>query len=421
MKSKRFSAFCVVMLALSPAILRAQKTGYNGDKLGAYFEEWSIYGANYNIADVQSSGAAARLTDIYYAFADVTTTPAPACVIADTWADYQDPYLPPTGGIASPGPLYGNFEELIKLKQLNPGLKVLISIGGSSSTNSAAFSAAASTAAGRQQLAASCLNIFITGNLAPGISAAGLFDGIDLDWEFPAASDTSNYTALVAEFRGQLAALGKANGTTYLLTAVGPAGSQNYSNQDLAALSKYLNYFNIEGYDYHGNWESTTNNAAPLLGSPQDPSYSEGYWVNATISAYLKAGVPAKKMLLGVPFYGYGWTGVPSTNNGLYQPSTGLAPSPPGDSLATAGEATYRSISTLTGFTQYWQASTKAQWIYAASTGTFWTFDNPQELQIKMGYVQQMGLGGAFGWALKDDNANATLVKTMSGSLASGN
>jgi len=421
MKFNVFEAACALCLALSPAMLNGQKPVYNGDKLGAYFEEWSIYGANYNIADVQSSGAAARLTDVYYAFADVTATPSPACVIADSWADYQDPYLPPTGGILSPGPLYGNFEELIKLKQLNPGIKVLISIGGASSPDSAAFSTAAATAAGRQALAASCINMFVTGNIAPGISAAGLFNGIDLDWEFPASTDKANYTALVAEFRTQLTALEAANGVRYLLTAVGPAGSQNYSNQNLAVLSDYLDYFNIEGYDYHGNWENSTNNAAPLLGSPQDPSYSEGFWVNATIKAYLTAGVPAKKMLLGVPFYGYGWTGVPSTNNGLYQSSTGLAPSPPGDSLATAGEATYRSISALTGFTQYWQSGTKAQWLYTDTTGTFWTFDNPQELEIKMGYVKQLGLGGAFGWALKDDDANATLVKTMSGSLASGN
>ena len=414
-----FTASGAMVLMLSPA-LNAQSAIYNPERLGAYFEEWSIYGANYNIADVQSSGAASRLTEINYAFANVTVSPEPACAIADSWADYQDPYLPPTGGILSPGPLYGNFEELLKLKQLNPNLKVLISIGGASSADSTAFSTAASTASGRQQLAASCINMFVTGNIAPGISAAGLFNGIDLDWEFPAASDSSNYTALVAEFRAQLAALGKANGVTYLLSAVGPAGSQNYTNQDLAALAKEIDYFNVEGYDYHGNWETSTNNAAPLLGSPQDPTYAEGYWVNSTINAYRKAGVAARKMVLGVPFYGYGWTGVPSVNDGLYQPSTGLAPSPPGDSLATAGVATYRSLSALTGFAQYWQASTKAQWIYAADTGTFWTFDNPEELELKMSYVRQLGLGGAFGWALKDDDANATLVKTMSNSMAGG-
>ena len=420
--SNVFVASGAILLALSPTLLPAQNSGYNGEKLGAYFEEWSIYGANYNIANVQSSGAAARLTDIYYAFADVTATPSPACVIADAWADYQDPSLPPTGGIPSPGPLYGNFEELLKLKQLNPQLKVLISLGGSSSANSAAFSTAASTPSGRQQLVSSCVNMFITGNIAPGISAAGLFDGIDLDWEFPAAQDTANYTALVAEFRSQLRTLGQSNGGVhYLLTAVGPAGSQNYTNQNLSALSQQIDYFNVEGYDYHGNWETTTNNAAPLLGATADPSYSEHYWINATINAYLSAGVPANKMLLGVPFYGYGWTGVPSTNAGLYQPSTGLAPSPPGDSLATAGEATYLSLSALTGFTTFSQNATKAQWIYDAATETFWTFDDPQELQIKMSYVQQVGLGGAFGWALKDDDTNATLVKTMSRVLANGN
>ncbi len=421
MKLNVFTICAGLVFVLLPTHIEAQKVSYGGKKLGAYFEEWSIYGADYNISDVQNSGAAARLTDIYYAFANVTTSPTPACAIADSWADYQDPYLPPTGGIVSTGPLYGNFAELLKLKQLNPNLKVFISIGGASAANSTAFSTAASTATGRQQLAASCIDMFIAGNVAPGISAAGVFDGIDVDWEFPAAADKANYTALLAEFRDQLNALGQDYRDRYYLTAVGSAGSQNYTNVDLAGVARQIDWYNIEGYDYHGDWESSTNNAAPLFGAVQDPSYALGFWVNNTVKAYLRAGVPANKIVLGVPFYGYGWIGVPSTNNGMYQPSTGLAPSPAGDSLQTPGVATYRSLSTLTGFAQSWQEATKAQWIYSAGTGTMWTFDNPQELAIKMTYVKQGGLGGAFGWALKDDDANASLVKTMSGGLASGN
>ena len=181
----------------------------NQKVLGGYFEEWSIYYAGYNIANLQENGVAGKLTHLMYAFANVTTSPAPACAIADSWADYQTPYLPSVSGVPYAGPMYGNFAAIQQLKELHPKLKVLMSIGGASAANTAAFVTAASTAAGRQALAASCIDMFVSGNIAPGITAPGLFDGFNIDWEFPTASDTQNFTALLAEFRSQLDALRK--------------------------------------------------------------------------------------------------------------------------------------------------------------------------------------------------------------------
>ena len=106
-----------------------------GKILGGYFEEWSIYYANYNIANMQQNGVADKLTHLMYAFANVSTPPA--CAFADTWADYQDPGLPSVSGVPYPGPLYGNFAAIQQLEQLHPNLHVLISIGGASATNAA--------------------------------------------------------------------------------------------------------------------------------------------------------------------------------------------------------------------------------------------------------------------------------------------
>ncbi len=393
---------------------------HKGKVLAAYFEEWSIYGANYNIADIQNSGAADVLTHIMYAFANVS--PSGQCAIADSWADYQSPYLPSVNGQPYAGPLYGNFAALLQLKQLHPKLKVLISIGGASAANTANFSAAAATAAGRSQLASSCIDMFINGNLAPGVSAAGLFDGIDLDWEFPTAVDTENYTALVAEFRAQLAALSTKKNEAYLLTMAAPAGSQNYSNIQLAAVAEQLDFLNVETYDYHGTWETTTNHAAPLLESFFDPARGEGFYIDGTIGAYLKAGVPAQKLVLGIPAYGRGWTGVPNTNFGLYQSSFGAAPSPSGDTLATDGTATYRTLATLTsnGFAVHHDFFSFADWLYNPMTETFWTYDDPASVKVKMGYAKLRagGLRGAFEWAIKDDDENATILKTMAKGLS---
>jgi chitinase len=385
---------------------------------GAYFEEWSIYGANYNIADIQTSGAADALTHILYAFANVSASGQ--CSIADSWADYQTPYLPSVNGQLYTGPLYGNFAALQQLKQLHPKLKVLISVGGASAANTANFSAAAASAAGRTALAHSCIDMFVSGNLAAGISTAGLFDGIDLDWEFPAATDKQNFTELLQEFRTQLAALGAMNHKDYLLTIAAPAGSQNYSNMDLKAVAKQLDFLNMETYDYHGTWETSTNHAAPLLESSFDPAKGQGFYIEGTINAYLKAGVPAEKMVLGIPSYGRGWTGVPNVKKGLYQTSTGAAPSPSGDTLETAGVATYRTLATFTtsGFALYHDFLSAADWLYNPTTETFWSFDDVPTVAGKMDYARCRGLGGAFQWAIKDDDANATLMTTMAKGLS---
>ena len=53
--------------------------------------------------------------------------------------------------------------------------------------------------------------------------------------------------------------------------------------------------------------------------------------------------------------------------------------------------------------------------LYDPSTGTFYTYDNPLTATLKMLYVNTKagGLGGAYVWALKDDDPHGTMVKTM--------
>jgi chitinase len=417
-------ALCLLFLAVCflPAVSRAQ--GPQQKVLAGFFEEWSIYYANYNIADLQANGVAGHLSHFVYAFANVTTNPTPSCVIADAWADFETPNLPPTGGIASQWPLYGNFAEILKLKQLNPNLKSVISLGGASTANTSAFVAAASTPAGRSALAASCIDMFVVGNVGSdwngNITAPGLFDGFNIDWEFPTASDKQNYTLLLQEFRKQLSALSQTTGKQYVLTADSPAGSQNYVNIELSKVAKVLDFYTIDGYNYAGSWDTVTNHASPVFDSPRDPDYGQGLDIEDTISAYLKAGVPGKKIVLGVPLYGAGWQGVPGTNNGLYQTSTGPAASPTGDTLATDGVATYNTLQGLPGFTKTFDWRCWAISIYNPSTQTFWTYDDPTTARLKMSYIQLRvpgGLGGAFAWALKDDDPNGTMMKTMATGL----
>jgi chitinase len=311
------------------------------------------------------------------------------------------------------------------LKQLHPNLKVLISLAGPGN-----FSAAASTASGREAFVANCINLFINGNVAPGISAAGVFDGFDIDWEFPTASDTVNATLLMKEFRKQLDALGKSNEKHYLLTMFGPAGQQNFSNIQLAAVAKQLDFYNVQGYDFHGTWETMTNHHSPLFDDQQDPVRDENFYIDYTITAYLEAGVPPSKLVLGIPTYARGWMGVPRANNGLYQASTCQAstcqastcpaPFPPADYLQTDGVITYLTVTGLTGFTRYFDYKRIAVWLYDPNSQTFWSYDDPVTVWLKTAYVRtrvEGGLGGTFVWALKDDDANGTIVKTMAAGL----
>ena len=411
----RLSSLILSNVCLGVVVLTACTSALADDDgrkvVGGYFEEWSIYFANFNIANLQNNGVAEKLTHLTYAFGGVNNT---GCFIADSWADYQSPYLPTITGRYT-GPLYGNFAALLQLKQLHPNLKVLISLAGA-----AAFSTAAVTEGSREAFAASCIDLFIKGNVAPGISAAGLFDGIDIDWEFPAASDTSNVTLLMREFRKQLDALGHANHRHYLLTMFGPAGQQNFSNVELAKVARTLDFYNLQGYDFHGTWENSTNHASPLFDSPQDPAQSDNFYIDYTVNAYLQASVPGRKLVLGIPLYGRGWTGVPNVHHGLYQTSTGPAPFASADFLQTPGVETYLTLSTAisSGYQRYFDRRRVAVWLYNAATQTFWTYDDPTTVRLKTIYVNRGGLGGAYVWAVKDDDANATLIKTMADGLS---
>jgi chitinase len=431
----------VLMVGLSLSISSLTLLGQEksqGKILGGYFEEWSIYYAGYNIANLQQNGVADKLTHLMYAFANVTTTPAPACAIADSWADYQTPYLPSVSGVPYSGPMYGNFAAIQQLKQLHPGLKVLMSVGGASAANTAAFSVAAGTSAGRQALVSSCIDMFVNGNIAPGITAPGLFDGFNIDWEFPAAADKQNFTALLTEFRHQLDELGETTGKHYVMSFDGPAGAQNYVNIDLKHAAAQVDFITIDGYNYAGSWDTQTNHASPLFDTRQDPLFGQDLDIDATVNAYLNAGVPARKYTMGLPLYGAGWAGVPNVNHGLYQNSSGPSPvllaSGQGlcadttgatagcDLLLTPGIATYATLANLpsNGYTRHFDARRIAVSLFDPSSGVFYTYDDPGTALLKMLYVEAKvrgGLGGAYVWALKDDDANGTMVKTMANVL----
>ncbi len=353
------------------------------------------------------------------------------CKLGDEWADYQVPWTADQSvdgqAVTWPNPILGNFQQLKALKSLYPNLKVVISLGGW--TWSKYFSDAALTQQSRQAFVQSCVDLFIKGDLPdPGWggmgglgSGAGVFDGIDIDWEYPASEgnagnivrpeDTQNFTALLAEFRKQLDAVGPG----LLLTIAAPAAEDKYAKIELRKISRYLDWINVMTYDFHGTWDSTTNFQANLYTSRTDPS-TPAYSVDDTVRGYLKAHVPEEKIVVGVPFYGRGWTGVTNANHGLYQPAAGPAPA-----TFEAGVEDYKVLKTFVGtngFVRYWDGKTEDAWLFNGAT--FWTFDDEQTIARKTDYIRHQELGGVMFWELSGDDANGTLIKAIAAGLCRG-
>jgi chitinase len=403
----RHRAPAVALLFLLALAANAQRVNI------AYFYNGN---SEYHPKNIATSGAAARITHLLYAFGKPMAT---GCAVSDRVADYEKPYdaADSVDGKADrpePRTVRGNFGQLLKLKAAYPKLRVLISLGGW--TLSSHFSEAASSAASRQAFVASCIGLFIKGDLGNGMSMAGLFDGIDIDWEYPGAcgntcafspADPRNFTLLLAEFRRQLDLLDK----HYLLTIAAPAGHEDYALVELNAIHPYLNYINLMAYDLHGTWEKVTNHHAALYANPAEPADTANRTIDRGVTDYLAAGVPPGKLVLGVPFYGHGWKGVPNTNDGLFQPAAG-----PANSSDEPGTEAFRELKNL-GYPGFRDPVAQAFWVYSPSAGVFWSYDDPAALLNKTNYIKRKGLAGAMSWELSNDDSAATLLTTLANGL----
>jgi chitinase len=283
--------------------------------------------------------------------------------------------------------------------------------------------------------------MFIKGNLpvrngyGGAGSGAGIFDGIDIDWEYPGAAghtgnhfkaaDMQNYTLLMAEFRAQLDALG--SGKKYLTAAV-PAGQDKISHLETNKLGAYLDYANAMTYDMHGGWEATgpTNLQDPLLPSPSDPMTpvppgNGKYTIDSAVKAWtsgdpgygIPGGFPAAKLTIGYPFYYRGWTGVPAgANHGLYQTAAGPAT---GHALSgnVPGVSFYKELTGFVDNPAYTYLDPTAKGAYFYDGTTLWTGDSPASIRAKADYQHCNGLGGAMMYSLEALDAGATLFNAV--------
>uniref|UniRef100_UPI0013E3423C glycoside hydrolase family 18 protein n=1 Tax=Paenibacillus alginolyticus TaxID=59839 RepID=UPI0013E3423C len=403
-------------------------------KIG-YFASWGVYsGRNFKVQDIDAS----KVTHINFAFADICWNgihgnPSPDSPNTQTWScqDETGNISVPNGtivqgdpwadtGMSYPGdtwdtPIKGSFGELKRLKAANPHLKTIISVGGWSWSNR--FSDVAADPQIRANFANSAVNFLRKYS----------FDGVDLDWEYPVSgglagnsyrpADKQNYTLLLQEIRNKLDAAGVTDGKAYTLTIAAGASKLYQTNTELDKIAQYCDWINIMTYDFHGGWDAKSGQNAPLYFDPADNGIDpQGFNAANTVQGFLDHGVPANKLVMGLPFYGRGWDGCASANNGLYQTCA------KGSSKGTVEPGSFdfwdiqANYVNKNGYARYWNDVTKTPWLYNASTGTFITYDDAQSFQYKTDYIKSKGLAGGMFWEFSGDKSK-TLLNALSDAL----
>jgi len=402
----RLPALFVAVAAMSAAVVAAPAQGASstpterstiqaaGINLG-YFVQWGVYQRNYHVKNIQTSGSADKLTHLNYAFGNVTNG---QCAIGDAYADYDKFYdaassVDGTTDTWDAGALRGNFNQLRKLKAMHPGLKVLFSFGGW--TWSGGFGQAAQNP---QAFAESCYN------LVEDPRWADVFDGIDLDWEYPNACgltcDTSGPEAFENLMGAVRAKFGSGNLVTAAITADGSDGGK-LDAADYAGAAQYVDWYNVMTYDFFGAFDADGPTAPHSPLTSYDGIPTAGFNSDAAIQKLKSKGVPSNKLLLGIGFYGRGWTGVTQAEPG--GSATGAAPG-----TYEAGIEDYKVLKNSCPST-----GTVAGTAYAHCGNNWWSYDTPATIGGKMDYVGQQGLGGAFFWELSGDTTNGELITAI--------
>lgn len=332
--------------------------------LVGYFTNSGLHSPTpFYVKSLMTSGSAGRLDQINYSSASVRNG---RCSLSDPGADLFTAYSAGNsvdGAADNPAsPFRGYFHQFQELKRRFPKLKLLISLEGRASDF--AFDAQPEN---RAAFVSSCVEMYLRGHFAEGITEPGLFDGFDIDWESPHEADAANFAALLAEFRRQMNA---AHRGLLLSVAVDQSPSM------------------LPGTDFA--------ELAPLFSSPSLRSAS----ISGSIASYRARGIPVRKLLMGLPFYGYGWTAVPAANHGLLEPGHALR-----------GDRPYHFIRTLAQPSWVFRdPRSRAPWIFDGQN--FWTYEDPVSIRYKASFAARQHLGGVMIWDLSGDTARAELLRS---------
>ena len=250
------------------------------------------------------------------------------------------------------------------------------------------FSDVASSSARRETFAQSCLSL---------ITRYGL-DGVDLDWEYPVSGgaagvihrprDRENFTLLLRTLRQALDRQGRKDGRRYVLSIAGAVGSGYLNCIEPRAAAELVDHVFLMAYDFHGPWETRADFNAPLYATTDGPTRYRAS-VDGGVTAWLERGVPAEKLVLGMPLYGYLYQGA----GGLYD-AFDKAVSVPWDKVKRdyLPSAAYRQL-----------RHREAEVPYLTGRNSLLSYDDEISIAAKAELARRRGLGGVGFWELSQD------------------
>ncbi|MBB3110051.1 GH18 family chitinase [Paenibacillus phyllosphaerae] len=378
-----------------------------------YYMSWAIGARQYQPSDMP----VADLTHILYAFADVCWkkfgSDGKACQTDQV--PLQNRYV--YDGEVVIGDQENDLKtmaEVTAIRDANPHLKVLTSVGGWSWSNN--FSNVAKTEVTRRTFANSIVDYIRTYKM----------DGIDIDWEYPVEGgeesnsrdpeDTVNFPKLMKTVREALDAAGSVDGKYYLLTIASGQGDNFVRNADLGHASQYLDFINIMTYDYAGSWETLANHNAPLYFDPAHPRAATSAPrnnVNGGVLGHLQGGVPNYKLVVGVPFYGKGWQGCPSGEYATCERGSEIGTWEAGIFDFTDVEENYL---TDAKYVHTWNEAAKVSSLYSEEDGIFITYNDETTMKYMASMVRKLDIAGTMSWDISADRnlkLNSELAKGL--------
>lgn len=277
-------------------------------------------------------------------------------------------------------------EQLVRVRAMNPKLKIVLSIGG---WTAGGFSLMSRIAEGRAAFAQSVKNVLDDYAL----------DGVDIDWEYPCSdeagidcdpSDKQNFTYLMESMR-------EAAGPNRIVSIAAGGGDYFVRDTEMEKVAQICDYIQIMTYDLNCFTHTTRHHTSLYAMAGSYPQGNADYCTRL----FHAAGVPLEKIVLGAAFYSRKWTGVKPNQNGLLQDAESMGGYGP-----SYGELLKDYIG-KNGFVRYWDDTAKAPYIFDGST--FITFDDAESIAHKCAYIKEKGLLGLMYWEHSCDPSGALL------------
>ncbi|CAC5409184.1 E3.2.1.14 [Mytilus coruscus] len=291
----------------------------------------------------------------------------------------------------------GKYEDAANLKIKNPDLKILLAIGGWTH-GSVPFTALVNNTKDMATFADNAIGYLRNIN----------FDGLDLDWEYPAnrgspPEDKQRFTQLCKILRSAFEDEAKKIGRPrLLLTAAVAAGEETIeSAYEIGPISKELDFINLMAYDLHGSWEKFLGHNSPLYARSDESTEQKKLNQDYAVNLWLNGGTPKEKLILGLGLYGRSFK-MFSSAHALGSPAAGAGTQ--GPYTREGGFLSFYEVcqNLAKGWTRVWNDEQKVPYAYK---GDQWVgYDDLESIQIKADYIRQNGLGGSMIWAIDLDD-----------------